>query len=158
MTVHLPVLEYLQKQIKGTLPTGAKTWMNYPSPISKLLGFKIVEIDKGYAKLQMTADIALHGNQQGTIHGGILCELADATIGTAHSTVIEEGESLTSVDIKVNFFRPVWSSEITAVARQIQHGKTITYYQCEIFREDNKLIAMAHSTIMTLRGQAAEGR
>ena len=32
--------------------------------------------------------VEIHGNQQGTFHGGLFCELADAAIGTAHSTVI----------------------------------------------------------------------
>ncbi|MES9555179.1 MULTISPECIES: hypothetical protein [unclassified Streptomyces] len=41
-------------------------------------------------------DAALHGNQQGTVHGGFLVELADTTIGTAHSTFMGTGESFTS--------------------------------------------------------------
>lgn len=81
--------------------------MKYPTAISQLLGFRIAEIDMGYACLEMDADADIHGNQQGTVHGGLIGELADATIGTAHSTIINEGESFASIDLKVNFFRPV---------------------------------------------------
>ncbi len=154
----LSTLEFLQRQLEGTLPDNASTAMQYPTAISQLLGFRISAIDKGYARLEMNADAAIHGNQQRTVHGGLLSELADATIGTAHSTAIEKGESFTSIDLRISFFRPVWKSLLTATARQIQHGKTITHYQCEITNEDGKLVALAAGTVMTLRGSAAAQR
>ena len=158
MSRKFPTLEFLRRQIDGSLPAGATTEMRYPTAISKTLGFRITEIDSGYAKVELDANAEIHGNQQGTVHGGMLCELADATIGTAHSTAISEGETFTSIDLKISFFRPVWESVLTATAKQIQHGKTITHYQCEITRDDGKVVALAMSTMMTLRGNAANGR
>jgi len=158
MTAKLPTLEFLQRQIDGSLPANAVTDMLYPTAISKLLGFCITAIDKGQATLKMSTDPSIHGNQQGTVHGGLLSELADATIGTAHSTTLHTGESFTSIDLQIRFFRPVWKSTLTATARPIQHGRTITHYQCEIVREDGKLAALASGTIMTLRGTEATGR
>lgn len=158
MNKKLSTLGFLRKQIDGSLPADATTEMRYPTAISKLLGFRITEIDEGYAKVELDANADLHGNQQGTVHGGMLCELADAAIGTAHSTSILEGETFTSIDLKVSFFRPVWRSVLTATAKQIQHGKTITHYHCEITRDDGKTVALAMSTVMTLRGKTANGR
>mgnify|MGYP000135480966 CR=1 FL=1 len=158
MTIALSTLEYLRRQLDGSLPANATTDMRYPTAISKLLGFRITGVDLGYAKLELEADADMHGNQQGTVHGGMLCELADAAIGTAHSTALHEGETFTSIDLKVSFFRPVWKSVLTAEARQIQHGRTIAHYQCEIIRDDGKVVALAMSTVMTLRGGAASGR
>lgn len=158
MSNKLPVVEFLRRHIKGDLPGDATTVMQYPTAISRLLGFRITEIDSGYATVELDADADIHGNQQGTVHGGMLCELADATIGTAHSTVILENETFTSIDLKISFFRPVWRSVLTATARQIQHGKTITHYECKISRDDGKVVALAMSAVMTLRGQAASGR
>lgn len=158
MSSKLPTLEFLKRQLDGSLPPDATTEMRYPTAISRTLGFRITEIDAGYAKVQLDANAEIHGNQQGTVHGGMLCELADATIGTAHSTAISEGETFTSIDLKISFFRPVWQSVLTATAKQIQHGKTITHYQCEITRDDGKAVALATSTVMTLRGNAANGR
>lgn len=158
MSNKISTLDFLRKQIEGTLPDNATTTMKYPTAVSQLLGFRIIEIDSGYAKIALSADADIHGNQQGTVHGGMLCELADAAIGTAHSTAIQDGESFTSIDLKVSFFRPVWKSVLTATARQIQHGKTLTHYHCEITRDDGKTIALAMSTVMTLRGLAATGR
>ena len=158
MTAELTVLEYLQRQIGGTLPPDAACRMNYPTAISRLLGFRVVSIDKAQACLEMDTDAEIHGNQQGTVHGGLLSELADAAIGTAHSTVVEEDESFTSIDLRINFFRPVWRSTLMAKASPVRLGRTISHYQCEIIREDGKQVALATGTIMTLRGPEADGR
>ncbi|MEK8089275.1 PaaI family thioesterase [Thermithiobacillus plumbiphilus] len=158
MTAELTVLEYLQRQIDGTLPPDAVCRMNYPTAISRLLGFRVVSIDKAHACLEMDADAEIHGNQQGTVHGGLLSELADAAIGTAHSTVVEGDESFTSIDLRINFFRPVWRSTLMAKASPVRLGRTISHYQCEIIREDGKQVALAAGTVMTLRGPAADGR
>lgn len=155
----LPVLEFLRRQLNGTLRDGDVTHMRYPTAISQLLGFRIVEIGEGTAVLQLEANAQMHGNQQGTVHGGLLCELADAAIGTAHSTLMREGESFTSIDLKANFLRPVWASTLHASACASHRGRTISHYQCEIRRnEDDKVVATVESVVMTLRGDAAAGR
>ncbi|MES2934542.1 MAG: PaaI family thioesterase [Pseudomonadota bacterium] len=154
----LPVLEYLQKSLAGTLNHGDCTHMQYPTPISQTLGIRIVEVAAGTATVAIDASPELHGNQQATIHGGLLCELADAAIGTAHSTLMEEGESFASIDLKINFFRPVWTSTLRATATPLQSGRTITHYKVDIVRDDGKLAATVISTVMTLRGDKAQGR
>lgn len=158
MSSELAVLEYLQRQIDGTLAPDAVCRMNYPTAISRLLGFRIVGIGKAHAWLEMDADAEIHGNQQGTVHGGLLSELADAAIGTAHSTVVKGDESFTSIDLRITFFRPVWRSTLIAKASPVRLGRAISHYQCEIFGEGSKQVALASGTIMTLRGLAANGR
>lgn len=155
---HLPVLEYLQRQLDGTLAVGDTTHMRYPTAISRLLNFRIVAIAEAGATLELEADAALHGNQQGTVHGGLLCELADAAIGTAHSTLMQEGESFTSIDLKATFLRPVWQEKLHARAWATHRGRTISHYRCEVQREDSKVICTVESAVMTLQGDRAEGR
>jgi uncharacterized protein (TIGR00369 family) len=157
-TRHLPVLEYLQRQLEGTLAAGETTHMRYPTAISRLLDFRIVEIDEAMATLELEADAQRHGNQQGTVHGGLLCELADAAIGTAHSTLMSEGESFTSIELRTTFLRPVWQSRLRAHAWVTHRGRAISHYQCDIVREDGKVVASVVSVIMTLRGEHAHGR
>lgn len=154
----LPVLDYLQKSIAGTLQADDTTHMQYPTAISRTLKIRIVEVGMGTATVEIEASPELHGNQQGTVHGGLMCELADAAIGTAHSTLMQEGESFASIDLKINFFRPVWTSKLRAIATPIQSGKTITHYNVEIVRDDGKVAATVISAVMTLRGDKAQGR
>ena len=154
----LPVLEYLQKHVEGSLTENHTTHMKYPTAISQTLDIRIIEVGAGVATVEIEADSDVHGNQQGTVHGGLICELADAAIGTAHSTLMGEGESFTTIELKINFFRPVLKSKLRASAKPIQSGRTITCYTCEIIRDDNKLVAMVTSTVMNLRGERALGR
>ena len=98
--VYIPVLEFLQRQLQGTLDETMTTHMNYPTAISRLPGFSIVDVGEATATLALDADPALHGNQQGTVHGGLLCELADAAIGTAHSTLMKRMKVLPASTLK----------------------------------------------------------
>lgn len=113
---HLPVLEFLKKLLNGTLSAAQTTHLRYPTAISALLGFKLIAIREAMATLELEADSAKHGNQQGTVHGGILAELADAAIGTAHSTLIEPATSFTSIELSISFLRPVWKARLRAHA------------------------------------------
>lgn len=154
----LPVLEYLRRHVANTPQAADSIAMRYPTAISRTLGMRIVAVDAGEAMVEIDADPALHGNQQGTVHGGLIAELMDAAIGTAHSTLMQEGESFASIDIRVSFMRPVWKSLLRAVARPVRQGRTVSHYHCEVFRDDGKLVATAQSAVMTLRGEQAQGR
>jgi uncharacterized protein (TIGR00369 family) len=159
----LPVLDFLRRLIAHRPQLGARESddsirMRYPTAISQLLGFDIVDVGPGTASIRVQADPARHGNQQGTVHGGFLVELADAAIGTAHSTLMQPGESFTSIDLRAAFLRPVWSDVLVATAAPAHTGRTITHYTCEVVRGDGKPVAMLTSTVMTLRGEQAAGR
>jgi len=154
----LPVLEYLQRMVDGTLRPEHTCHLRYPTAISRTLGMRLVAVDEGSVIVEVDADVGVHGNQQGTVHGGFITELADAAIGTAHSTRVATGESFATIDLKVSFLRPVWNSTLRAVARPVHAGHSISHYQCEIWRDDRKLVATAVSAVMTLRGLQAAGR
>jgi uncharacterized protein (TIGR00369 family) len=150
-------LDYLKGFLSGTLaPTESP--FKFPFPIMKTLGLQLVAVGEGTASFEMQAKTELHSNPMGTIHGGVLCDIADAAIGTAHLTTVADGESFTSIDLQINFFRPVWNERLKAVARPVHRGRTISRYVCDITRADGKPVAQLTSTMMTLRGEAAQGR
>ena len=135
--------------------------ISFPPAISKTIGFSLVEVSQSEAAatMEMNTDPAIHANPMGTVHGGVLCDIADAAIGIAHWSTLKPGESFTSIDLKINFFRPLWKSKIRALARAVSRGNTISYYTCDIIREeDQRLIATVSSTVMTLRGENVKGR
>ncbi|WP_308796664.1 PaaI family thioesterase [Agromyces silvae] len=152
----LSVLDYLQRQVSGRLRPEDSTWLRYPTPVSGLLGIRVIDAGERSATLSMDVTPAVHGNQQGTVHGGTIAELADAAIGTAHSTVIGEGESFATIELTVRFLRPVWQTTLTAVASAASAGRTISHYRCEIRDDDDRPVAVADSSIITLRGDAAD--
>jgi uncharacterized protein (TIGR00369 family) len=93
-----------------------------------------------------------------TLHGGMLCDVADAAIGTAHATGLAEKETFTTLDLQINFFRPVWNDTLRAIAKPVHRGKTVSRYVYDILSSDEKLVAQVTSTVMTLRGEKASGR
>jgi uncharacterized protein (TIGR00369 family) len=151
-------LDYLRKVLSDTLSATNQSPFNFPFPIMETLGFRLVEVGEGTASMEMETKTDVHSNPMGTIHGGVLCDIADAAIGTAHFTTIAEGESFTTIDLQINFFRPVWNERLRAVAKPIHRGRTVSRYVCDITRADGKMVAQVMSTMMTLRGGAAQGR
>jgi uncharacterized protein (TIGR00369 family) len=143
--------------VDGEAPAAESRFI-YPPAIAKTLGFRLIEIGPGTATMEIVVDTDRHANPMGTIHGGVLCDIADAAIGTAHATSLEEGESFTSLDLQINFFRPVWKGRIRAMAKPVNVGRQISRYVCDILKDDDKLVAQVTSTVMTLRGDQASGR
>jgi uncharacterized protein (TIGR00369 family) len=94
----------------------------------------------------------------GTLHGGILCDLADAAMGVAFATTLQLDESFTTLELKINFLRPVWNGLLTAQADVISRGRTVGMVECKVTDEKGRLIARATSTCMVLAGQAAKNR
>jgi uncharacterized protein (TIGR00369 family) len=128
-----------------------------PPPIATLIGFRPVSVQPGEAVFEMDAG-SQHANPMGTLHGGVLCDLADAAMGMAHASTLGEGETFTTLELKINFLKPVWSGRLTATGRVVKHGRTIGLVECDVRDDDGHLVARASSTCMTLRGEAAAGR
>lgn len=79
-------LEFFQlAAASGEAPTEQSRFI-YPPAIAKTLGFKLIEVGPGTATMEIITDIQKHANPMGTVHGGVLCDIADAAIGTAHAT------------------------------------------------------------------------
>jgi uncharacterized protein (TIGR00369 family) len=94
----------------------------------------------------------------GTVQGGILAALADAAMGWAYMTTLGEGESYTTLEMKVNFLRPARSGPLRARARVLSAGRTIGLVECAVLGDGDKLVAHGVSTCLTLRGEQAAGR
>jgi uncharacterized protein (TIGR00369 family) len=126
-------------------------------PIARLIGFEAKDIADGRATVVLPAG-PQHANPMGTLHGGILCDIADAAMGLAFASTLPREESFTTVELKINFFRPVWEAQLKAEGTVVRRGNTIGYMECTITDEENRLVAKAASTCMVLRGQKASGR
>jgi uncharacterized protein (TIGR00369 family) len=142
------ILENARKMIAGELP---------PPPIASLIGFRITAIEPGRAQFMLDAD-QRHHNPMGTLHGGILCDIADIAMGFAYASTLEEGETFTTLELKINFLRPVKSARLVAEGLVASRGRTVGLVECAVTDADGRLIAKATSTCLTLRGEQARGR
>ena len=134
-------LEALRRILDGVDPAPA---------VSQLIGFRMTAAEEGRATFELEAG-PQHSSPPGTLHGGILCDIADAAMGCATLSLLAEGESFATVELKINFLKPVWSGRLTAVGSVVKNGRTITLCDCRVTDEGDALVAYATCTQMTLR-------
>jgi uncharacterized protein (TIGR00369 family) len=126
-------------------------------PIAKFIGFQITQAGDGKSVVDFEAD-ERHANPMGTLHGGILCDIADVAMGVALWTTLQPGETFTTLELKINFLKPFWTGKLQALGRIVKAGKTISLVECDVVDSEQKLVARAVSTCMTLRDEKAAGR
>jgi|ERR1700730_6256122 len=142
------LLERTKAIIRGEAP---------PPPVARLIGFDLVSVEPGKSVIEFQAT-EVHQNPMGTLHGGILCDIADAAMGIAYASNLNEGESFTTLELKINFLKPVWNARLLATALVVKQGRTVGMVECDITDEQDSLVARVTSTCMTLRGEQAQGR
>lgn len=145
MTKHL---DNIQRLVSGKVP---------PPPIARLIGFQITSVRHGESVLELEASDK-HANPMGTLHGGVLCDVADAAMGIAFASTLEDDESFTTLELKINFLRPVWKERLRAVGRVVKRGRAVGLVECDVTNAAGALVARSSSTCMVLRGDQAHGR
>ena len=134
-------LELLERIISGEVPGAA---------VAELIGMRMIAAEPGRVTFELDAGPE-HSSPPGTLHGGILCDLADAAMGCANLSQLEEGETFATVELKINFLKPVWTGRLSAVGEVLKAGRTLSLLDCRITDESGSLVAYATSTCMTLR-------
>ena len=138
----------LQRMVRGELT---------PPPVAMLIGLELIEVEDGRAVFRLRAE-ERHQNPMGTIHGGVLCDLADAAMGCAFATTIADGETYTTLELAINFLKPFWAGTLTATGRMVKRTRRTGLTECDIVDEKGSLVARAKSTCLILDGEDAKGR
>ncbi len=128
-----------------------------PPPVATLIGFTLTEVEPGRAVIEFQAD-RRHANPMGTLHGGVLCDIADAAMGIAYAATLDEDETFTTLELKINFLKPVRTGPLVATGHVVKGGRAIGLVECDVVDDKERLVARASSTCMTLRGEQAAGR
>jgi uncharacterized protein (TIGR00369 family) len=142
------MLKRIRKMLEGDRPI---------MPMAQLLGFSVTSVDLGEAVIEIDARED-HANTMGTLHGGVICTIADTAMGVAFATLLEEGEALTTLELKINFLRPVWKGRVMARAKVVKKGKLTGLVECDVLDEGGQLVARAGSTYMSISGEQAKNR
>ena len=137
----MTMLERAQQMVRGECE---------PFPVAKLLGLRLTLAEDGKVAFQLDVDERFH-NPMGTLHGGIYTDLADAAMGWAYATTLAEGESFTTIELKINFLRAVRRDTLTALATVLKQGSTLGYVECDVTDGQGRLVAKAASTCFKLK-------
>lgn len=143
-----PMLDRMEKMISGELPN---------PPIAQLIGLGVISVLPGESHLELEAG-PQHANPMGTLHGGVLCDLADLAMGAAYASTLGREETFTTLELRINFLRPVWREKLFAVGKIVNRGRTIGMVECDITDSQGRLVAKSTSTCMTLQKEKHRNR
>jgi len=136
-------LEFLQRIIAGELP---------PPPIAALLKFELAELSEGQAVFAVEP-AEYHYNPIGVVHGGVAATLLDSAMGCAVHSALPAGAGYTSLEIKVNFVRPLTAEtgRVRCEAKLIHLGGRTATAEGRVVDEAGKLYAHGTTTCLIFR-------
>jgi uncharacterized protein (TIGR00369 family) len=120
-------------------------------PIARLMGMRLVEIGEGSVVFECEPDESVY-NPIGTVHGGLVCTLADTVTGCAVHTTLAKGSAYTSIDIAVTYLRPVTlnSGVLRATGIVTKPGRRVAFARAEILDGAGTLVATATSSCLVM--------
>ncbi len=132
-------LEYLRRIVAGDIAS---------VPIGETMGFHAVEVERGRIVFTGTPD-ARYYNLIGTIHGGWTAAILDTAMALAALSTLDAGHDFTTLDIKVNYLRPITPGmKVRAEGRVLHGGRRIALCEGTLADAAGKLLAHATSTCL----------
>ncbi len=138
---HVPAIELFREMAAGNLPA---------PPISHSMSFRMVEVEAGRVVFEGDPD-GRFLNPVGTIHGGWVATLLDSCMTCAVHSTLPAGQACTTVELKINFIRPLGEriGTVRAEGKVIHGGKTISTAEGKLVDSQGKLLAHGSTTVMT---------
>jgi uncharacterized protein (TIGR00369 family) len=135
-------LEFMRALADGSIP---------PPPIALLLDMWLTSVAVGRVVFECRPDESVY-NPIGVIHGGLVCTLADSVAGCAVQTTLEPGYGFTSIDITVNYLRPVTlaSGLLVATGEVTKPGRRVALATAEVVDGSGKTVASATSNCLVI--------
>ena len=134
-------IDFLRLMASGDIP---------PPPIASLLGFEMVTIEPGDVVFRCLPDESVY-NPIGVVHGGLVCTLLDTVTGCAVHTTLPVGVGYTSIEIKVNYLRPVRAGiELTAHGWVVKPGRRVAFAEADVRGPDGAVLATASSSCLVM--------
>ena len=137
------------RRAKGLLTAAPDGWM-------QTLGARITESEPGRVVVEIEAGPE-HRHGGGVVQGGVITQIADAAMGMSLATLQADDVWNTTIELKINFLRPVVSGRVRAVGRVVEMRQTLLFSEADVLDEKDRLVARASSTCMPVpEGQGRE--
>lgn len=139
-------LEFMRAFLAGDLPA---------PPFMELLGIRIVAVDPGSVTFEFEPAEYMY-SPLGNVHGGIVTVLLDTAMGCSFHTTLPAGVGYTTLELKVNFLRPVTSKvgTLRAEGHVIHSGSRVATTDARLLDREKRLHAHATSTLLILRPES----
>src|SRR2546427_325768 len=124
--------------------------------VELMVGAGITEAEPGRVVLELEAG-PKHRHGGGVVQGGVITQIADAAMGMSLATLQEDGVWNTTIELKINFLRPVVDGRLRAVGRVVEMKQTLLFSEADVLDDKGRLVARASSTCMPVpEGQGRE--
>jgi uncharacterized protein (TIGR00369 family) len=135
-----PGLDILQKVAAGQLPS---------SPMASLMGYDLVEVAEGRAVFSCTP-AEFHYNPAGHVHGGFAATVLDSAMGCAVYSTVETGSTYTTVELKVNYLRPITvaTGPVRGIGTVLHRGRRTAMAEGRLEDAAGRLLAHATTTCL----------
>jgi acyl-CoA thioesterase len=118
-------------------------------PFLDHIGLVVREHEPGSSTCALTV-APFHFNSSGLVHGAVLFALADTGMGAALMGTLEEGETCATVELQINYFKPVQGGELTCTTQLVNRGRTLANLESSIYVGES-LVARANGNFAILR-------
>lgn len=118
-------------------------------PYADLIGLVFQEQRSGFSRCSLSV-AEHHRNPQGVVHGAVIYSLADTGMGGALYPTLEPGEICATIEVKINYFKPVISGVLTCVTELVNRGKTVANLESSV-RCGEVLVAKASGNYSIFR-------
>lgn len=134
--------DYLTSLYEGVIP---------PPPISALMDMRLEEVSNGRVVFS-ALPAEYHYNPLGTVHGSLAATMLDSALGSAIHSTLPAGTGYTTLEIKINFLRPITreTGTVYCEGKVIHVGRRIGTAEGRVTDASGKLYAHATSTCMIL--------
>jgi uncharacterized protein (TIGR00369 family) len=126
------------------------------APFFKTISMKLERTGNEGSRLRIQADDR-HKNVWGTIHGGVIASLADATCGLSIIPALNDNEMIMTAGLQVQYFAPVKNGDLIGHGILIRRGKRLAYAEATIFDDHGNLIAKGSASFMIMNGIKCAG-
>ncbi|HEY2388501.1 MAG TPA: PaaI family thioesterase [Candidatus Binatia bacterium] len=114
-------------------------------PFTQSLGVEYLVDGGGLRRLALTLT-PLHMSRANRVHGGVLFTLLDTALGGAVVNGLPAGRGCATLELKINYFRPIQHGRIVAEGRLVNLSRNTAYAEGEVRNEEGKILAKASGT------------
>jgi len=132
---HPDVNERFQRRIKGTF--------------TEFLGMRLLELGQGYVRGELPVRDSLK-QPYGVLHGGAIATFADSLVATGTGRFLGAGQTMTTIEFKVNFMVPVKDGTVRGEATALHRGRRTMVWEVRITDEEDRLVALMTTAVMIL--------
>lgn len=118
-------------------------------PFVEHIGMRIEA--QGGGRSRCTLEVApFHRNSTGRVHGGVTFTLADTGMGAALYPTLEPGELCATIEIKINYFKPILGGQLVCLSEVVNKGRRVANMESSVYVDD-VLVAKANGSFAIFR-------